>query len=157
MGSPSSHSSSGQIATCTEQEVKGADSPSGEIVSQAAGMANPSTRRWEMRCVSETFPEHTVYHPLDFPCIFFAVGRCPWTWRFGTHRMGTMQYYFKGSAFADPTSPILSAPRVSSLMSNPALGLVWYIPVASVPLNELCKNFSLFHCLCWGSFGNLFL
>ena len=26
-GSPSSRSSSGQIATCTEQEVKGADSP----------------------------------------------------------------------------------------------------------------------------------
>ena len=34
-----------------------------------------------------------------------------------------MQYYFKGSAFAHPTSPILSAPRVSTLMSNPAVGL----------------------------------
>ena len=37
--------------------------------------------------------------------------------------MGTTQYYFKGSAFAHPTSAILSAPRVSSLMSNPAVGL----------------------------------
>ena len=42
--------------------------------------------------------------------------------------MGTTQYYFKGSAFAHPTSPILSAPRVSSLMSNPAVGLDMVIP-----------------------------
>ena len=39
---PSSRSSSGQIATCTEQEVKGADSPRREMDSKSAGMANPS-------------------------------------------------------------------------------------------------------------------
>ena len=32
----------GQIATCTEQEVKGADSPRREMASKSAGMANPS-------------------------------------------------------------------------------------------------------------------
>ena len=37
--------------------------------------------------------------------------------------MGIMQYYFKGSAFAHPTTPILSSPRVSSLMSHPTVGL----------------------------------
>ena len=37
--------------------------------------------------------------------------------------MDTMQYYFKGSAFAHPTSTILSAPRVSSVMSYLAVGL----------------------------------
>ena len=36
-----SPSSSGQIATCTEQEVKGADSPKREMASKSAGMANP--------------------------------------------------------------------------------------------------------------------
>ena len=36
---------------------------------------------------------------------------------------GTTQYYIKGSAFAHPTSPNLSAPRVSSLMSHSAVGL----------------------------------
>ena len=37
--------------------------------------------------------------------------------------MGTMQYYLKGSALANPTSPNLSAPRVSTLMSQLAVGL----------------------------------
>ena len=37
--------------------------------------------------------------------------------------MGTTQYYFKGSAFAHPTSPNLSARRVSTLMSQSAVGL----------------------------------
>ena len=31
-----------------------------------------------------------------FPMHFFSVRRFPWTWRFGTHRMGTTHYYFKG-------------------------------------------------------------
>ena len=37
--------------------------------------------------------------------------------------MGTMQYYFKGSALAHTTSPNFSAPRVSTLMSQSAVGL----------------------------------
>ena len=53
----------------------------------------------------------------------FDVGRWPWTWRFGTRGMGTMQYYLKRSALAHPTSPNLSAPRVSTLMSQSAVGL----------------------------------
>ena len=37
--------------------------------------------------------------------------------------MGTMQYYVKGSELAHPTSPNLSAPRMSTLMSQSAVGL----------------------------------
>ena len=84
-----------------------------------------------------------------FPMHIFAVGRFPWTWRFGTHGMGVTQYYFKGSAFAHPSSPIISSPRVCSLMSLILWVQMWAIQVASEPLNEFCKNFSLFHCLCF--------
>ena len=49
-----------------------------------------------------------------------AVERFPWTWRFGTLGKDNMQYDFKGSAFAHPTSTILSASRVSSLMFHSA-------------------------------------
>ena len=37
--------------------------------------------------------------------------------------LGTMQYYFKGAVLAHPTSPKLSAPRVSTLISQSAVGL----------------------------------
>ena len=58
--------------------------------------------------------------------------------------MGTTQYYFKGSAFAHPTSAILSAPRVSSLMSSPAVGLDMVNPVFfNAPERSLYEFLSL--------------
>ena len=87
----------------------------------------------------------------------FDVGRCPWTWRFGTHGMGTMQYYFKGSALAHPTSPNLWAPRVSTLMSQLAVGLDMVNPGCITDPEQYCKNFSLFHCLCFTGFEKKFI
>lgn len=58
---------------------------------------------------------HGVPSP-GIPMSGFAVGRWPWTWRGGTHGMGSTQYCFKGSAFAHPTSPILPAPGVSGFI-----------------------------------------
>ena len=48
------------IATCTEQEVKGADSPRREMASKSAGMANPRSeeRRVGKECRSRWSPYH---------------------------------------------------------------------------------------------------
>ena len=64
--------------------------------------------------------------------------------------MGTTQYYFKGSAFAHPTSPNLSAPRVSTLMSPSAVGLDMVNPGGITAPERILQEFlslslSLFH------------
>ncbi len=64
--------------------------------------------------------------------------------------MGTTQYYFKGSAFAHPTSPNLSAPRVSTLMSQSAVGLDMVNPGGITAPERILSEFlslslSLFH------------
>ena len=89
-----------------------------------------------------------------FPMHVLAAGRFLWTWRIGTHGMGPTQYYFIGSAFAHPTSPIPSFPRVSSLMSHPAVDLDVVNPGCITTPEWICKNFSIFHypCCCWGFF-----
>ena len=106
-------------------------------------MANLSTRRWIDEVPFRNLSRSHGVPSSGFLMHVLAVGRFPWTWTFGTHGMGTTQYYFKGSAFAHPTSPILSAPRVSSLMSHPAVGLDLFNRVASQSLSKSCKNFSL--------------
>ena len=85
-------SSSGQIATCTEQEGKGADSPRREMVSKSAGMAaggrdgKGAGGHFE-KCVFCCFwvsykyqlsPSFLMYHlKLVFPYLFSFWMICP--------------------------------------------------------------------------------
>ena len=99
------------------------------------------------------FRNHSRSHGVPssgFLMPVFDVGRCPWTWRFGTHGMGSMQYYFKGSALAHATSPNLWAPRVSTLMSQSAGGLDMVNPGCITAPERILQQFlslslSLFH------------
>ena len=102
-----------------------------------------------MRCVLETFPYHMVYHPLGFPCMFqlqedsLEPGDLePMEW---VPRSITLKRLH-----------LLTQPHQSSQPQGcPALCLIqlwvqmWSIQVASQPLTEFCKNFSLFPCVCF--------
>ena len=80
----------------------------------------PADQKWgSFRNLSRS---HSV-PSSGFPMHVLTVGRFPSTWIFVTHGLDTTLYYVKGSAFSLPTSTILSAPRVSSVMSHPAVGL----------------------------------
>ena len=76
--------------------------------------------------IEVVFPNSSLSDVVPFsgwPTNVLAVQRVSCIWRFGTHGISTRQYYSKGGAFVDFCSPSLSAPRVSSLMSQSAVGL----------------------------------
>ena len=77
----------------------------------------------EMMCVFLNSSWCDVVPLSVCPMHVLAVGRVPCTWRFGIHGIGTRKYYSKGVAFADSSSPCLSAPRVSSLRAHLTVGL----------------------------------
>ena len=70
--------------------------------------------------------------------------------------MGSTQDSFQGSAFAFPTSPIVSAPRVSSLMSSAAGAVdVGYPGCMRVPERILVEFLSVLPCLFLLCVGNV--
>ena len=110
-----------KFQTVRKRVLKVLISPSGEIVRKEAGGGNLSTRRWGDELVFPNSPRSDGVPCSVCPMHVLAVWRVAWIWRFGTHGIRTRQYYSKGVAFADFCSPRLSAPRVSSLSSHPAV------------------------------------
>ena len=96
-----------------------------------------------MRCVLETFPDHTVYHLLGFSCMFSMqedglepgdLGPMGWVPRSIT---------LKGLSLLTQPHQTSQPQECPPLCLNQLWVQIWSIQVASQPLNEFCKNFSL--------------
>ena len=102
-----------------------------------------------MRCILESFPDHTVQHHLGFPCMFSLQEDSLESGDLGSMEWVSRSITLKGLH-------LLTQPHQSSDPQEcPSLCLVqlqvqmWSIQVPSLSLKEFCKNFSLFLCLCF--------
>ena len=100
-----------------------------------------------MRCLFQTLPDHTVYHPLHVPCMFQLQEDSPAPGDLGPIKCGPGSITLKGLHS-------LAYPHQSCQPHEcPALGPIqlwvqmWSIQVASQPLIKFCKNSSLSPCL----------
>ena len=76
-----------------------------------------------MRCVFETFPDHTVYHLLGFSCMFSTKEDALEPGDFGPMGWVPCSITLKGLRWLTQPHQTFSAPRVSTLMSQSAVGL----------------------------------
>ena len=110
-----------------------------------------------MRCVLETFPDHTVYHLLGFSCMFSTQEDALEPGDLGHMGWVPCSITLKGMRWLTQPQQTSQPQECPPLCVNQLWVQIWSIQVASQPLNELCKNFSFFHCLCFTGFEKSFI